>query len=107
MSEVTYEIVEHDGGWAYKVDGVFSEPFPSHATTLKAAKAAAAEQKVPGETEVIEFEDEKGKWLTMPFGQKVPFESAQVIEGVGNGAFDSSFLCSKRTYAYTSDKKCN
>ena len=34
MSKVTYEIVEHDGGWAYKVDGVFSEPFPSHAAAL-------------------------------------------------------------------------
>ena len=64
MSHVTYQIVEHDGGWAYKVDGVFSEPFPSHAAALKAATAAAAEQKVPGETEVIEFEDEKGKWHT-------------------------------------------
>ena len=27
MSHVTYKIVEHDGGWAYTVDGVFSEPF--------------------------------------------------------------------------------
>ena len=24
MYEVTYEIVEHDGGWAYKVDGAVS-----------------------------------------------------------------------------------
>jgi Uncharacterized protein conserved in bacteria (DUF2188) len=64
MSEVTYEIVEHDGGWAYKVDGVFSEPYPTHAAALRAATAAAAEQKVPGETEVIEFEDTKGKWHT-------------------------------------------
>ncbi len=62
MSEVTYEIVEHDGGWAYKVSGVFSEPFPTHAAALKAAKAAAAEQTVPGETEAIEYEDKKGKW---------------------------------------------
>jgi len=64
MSEVTYEIVEHDGGWAYKVDGVFSETFPTHATALQAAQAAAAEQQTPGETEVIEFEDEKGRWHT-------------------------------------------
>ena len=64
MSEVTYEIVEHDGGWAYKVAGVFSEPFPTHAAALKAAIAAAAEQGVPGDTEQIEFEDEKGKWHT-------------------------------------------
>ena len=64
MSEVTYEIVQHDGGWAYKVDGVFSEPFPTHAAALKAAQAAAEEQKTPGNTEVIEFEDSKGKWHT-------------------------------------------
>ncbi len=27
MTKITYEIVEHDGGWAYRVDGVFSETF--------------------------------------------------------------------------------
>ncbi len=64
MTKVTYEIVEHDGGWAYKSDGVFSEPFPSHAAALKAAQRAAAEQKVPGHTEEIQFEDEKGRWHT-------------------------------------------
>jgi hypothetical protein len=57
--EVTYEIVEHDGGWAYKVDGVFSEPYPSHAAALAAAQRAA-----PGHTETIEYEDEKGRWHT-------------------------------------------
>jgi hypothetical protein len=64
MSEVTYEIVEHDGGWAYKVGGAFSEPFPTHAAAVKAAQAAAAEQKTPGQTEQIEYEDEEGKWHT-------------------------------------------
>ena len=64
MSEVVYEIVEHDGGWAYKVDGVFSEPFPTHAAALQAAQIAAEEQQTPGDTEVIEFEDSKGKWHT-------------------------------------------
>jgi hypothetical protein len=62
MSEVTYEIVQHDGGWAYKVDGVFSETYPTHAAALKAAQAAAAEQQVPGYTEEIEYEDDKGRW---------------------------------------------
>ena len=62
MSHVTYQIVEHDGGWAYKVDGVFSEAFPSHAAALAAAKAAAAEQRVPGQTEAIEWEDANGRW---------------------------------------------
>jgi len=62
MSHVTYEIVQHDGGWAYKAGGVFSEPFPTHAEALAAARAAAEEQRVPGFSEVIEYEDEKGKW---------------------------------------------
>ena len=64
MSEVIYEIVEHDGGWAYKANGVFSETFPSHADALEAAQAAAAEQRVPGATQIIQYEDEDGRWHT-------------------------------------------
>ena len=45
MSHVTYKIVQHDGGWAYTVDGVFSEAYPTHEGALAAAKAAAAEPK--------------------------------------------------------------
>jgi hypothetical protein len=62
MTKVVYHIVEHDGGWAYRVGDVFSESFPSHEAALFAAKRAAAEQQRPGETVAIEFEDEKGKW---------------------------------------------
>ena len=62
MSKVVYEVVEHDGGWAYKFGDVFSEPFPTHAAAAAAARRAAAEQTVPGETEVIQYEDEKGRW---------------------------------------------
>src|SRR6516164_4637746 len=51
MSHVTYRIVRHDDGWAYTVDGVFSEPFPTHDAALAAARTAAAEQRVPGNTE--------------------------------------------------------
>ena len=64
MSEITYQIVRHDEGWAYTVNGVFSEAFPTHAQALAAARAAAEEQRVPGRTETIEWEDEKGKWHT-------------------------------------------
>jgi len=64
MSEVIYEIIEHDGGWAYKANGAFSETFASHAAALKAAQAAAAEQRVPGATQVIQYEDENGRWHT-------------------------------------------
>ena len=62
MNTVTYEIVEHDGGWAYKLGGTYSETFASHADALAAAKIAAAEQQVAGRTEGIEYEDTAGKW---------------------------------------------
>ena len=29
MARVTYAVVEHDGGWAYKVGGTYSETYPS------------------------------------------------------------------------------
>jgi hypothetical protein len=62
MAKVHYQIVEHDGGWAYKLQGVFSETFPTKAAAQAAANRAAAEQRVPGKAEEIEFEDEKGQW---------------------------------------------
>ncbi|MCX7303491.1 MAG: DUF2188 domain-containing protein [Hyphomicrobiales bacterium] len=62
MTKVTYQIVEHDGGWAYRLDGTYSETFPSHSDALAAAKIAAAEQQVAGRTEGIEYEDKSGKW---------------------------------------------
>jgi hypothetical protein len=64
MPDLTYEIVQHDGGWAYKVDGVFSESFLTHAEALAAAQLAAEEQEVPGHTETIEYEDDRGNWHT-------------------------------------------
>jgi uncharacterized protein DUF2188 len=62
MSKITYEIVEHDGGWAYRVNGVFSETFPSHDQARKAAERAAREQVVPGNTTGISWEDKEGRW---------------------------------------------
>jgi hypothetical protein len=62
MAEVTYTIVEHDGGWAYKVGTVFSEPYPTHERALVAARRAASEQRTPGRSEVISYQDESGKW---------------------------------------------
>jgi hypothetical protein len=61
MAHVTYQIVRRDDGWAYTVNGVFSEPFPTHAQALAAARTAAAEQRVPDHTEVIEYEDDNGR----------------------------------------------
>ena len=62
MAKITYEIVEHDGGWAYRVDGVFSETFPSHEAARRAAERVAQEQHVAGETRGISYEDKEGRW---------------------------------------------
>jgi len=62
MVHITYRIVEHDGGWAYKLGDVFSEAFRSREEAVEAAHRAAAEQRVAGRTEAIEWEDADGKW---------------------------------------------
>jgi Uncharacterized protein conserved in bacteria (DUF2188) len=48
MVHVTYKVVRHEDGWAYTVDGVFSESFPTHEEALEAARHAAAEQRQAG-----------------------------------------------------------
>ncbi len=62
MVNVHYRIVEHDGGWAYKVGDVFSERYATHGEAREAAERAAAEQRIPGETAGIAFQDENGRW---------------------------------------------
>ncbi len=62
MAHIVYEIVQHDGGWAYKVAGVFSESFATRALAHAAAARAAREQAIPGESAAIEYEDGSGRW---------------------------------------------
>ena len=62
MDKITYRVVEHDGGWAYKLGDVFSESFPTHDEAARAAKAVAAEQQIPGEVAYIEYQDASGAW---------------------------------------------
>jgi Uncharacterized protein conserved in bacteria (DUF2188) len=64
MTKITYQIVRHDGGWAYRVDETFSESFPSHDAARQAAEYAASEQALPGDSVEISFEDKSGKWHT-------------------------------------------
>jgi hypothetical protein len=61
MSHVTYKVVRHEDGWAYTADGTFSETFPNHAAALAAAQRAAREQRAPGQTTTIEYEDAKAE----------------------------------------------
>lgn len=62
MAKVVYKIVKHENGWAYQARGTISETFATHDAALVAARRAADEQKVPGETVGIEYETADGKW---------------------------------------------
>lgn len=63
-ARVIYRVVEHDGGWAYKVGEVFSETFPDHDSARNAALAAASEHRLGGRDAEIEYQDASGKWRT-------------------------------------------
>lgn len=62
MTRVIYDVVEHDGGWAYKVGDVYSETFPAKELAHAAAVRAAREQRTPGQSEAIQYEDGAGRW---------------------------------------------
>jgi len=62
MGKLVYKIVKHEDGWAYKVRGTFSGTFPSHEAAVAAARVAAGEQRVPGETVGIQYETADGVW---------------------------------------------
>ncbi len=64
MATVVYEIIPHDGGWAYRVGGTYSETFPVREAAVTAAHAAASRQRRPGDDASIRFEDAQGRWKT-------------------------------------------
>lgn len=62
MAGIHYRIVEHDGGWTYRLGDVMAETFATHAEALAAAHDAAARQQQGGETVPISWQDEAGAW---------------------------------------------
>jgi len=59
---VVYEVVEHDGGWAYKVGDVFSETYATSQEATDAAERAAAAHQSSGSDEMIQYQDRNGRW---------------------------------------------
>ena len=51
---VTYIIAEHDGGWAYRLDDVYSDTYSTRDAAYRAAQEAAEKQKVDS----VEIRDE-------------------------------------------------
>lgn len=46
MTSIVYEIVRHDGGWAYRLGNTLSETYAHREDALEGAKSAASRQKV-------------------------------------------------------------
>ncbi len=59
---LTYHIGRHDGGWAYRLNDVWSETYPSHAAAREAAHRAARRQQLEGRDAEILFPSEDGSW---------------------------------------------
>src|SRR5262249_60916263 len=62
MTKIVYHIIQHDGGWAFKLGDTISETFRSHDAAYAAARRVALEQMRPGETAGISWEDARGRW---------------------------------------------
>lgn len=62
MVNVIYEIVEHNGGFAYRVGDVFSETFATHESARRAADEAAQRHQLGDVDEQIEYQDSEGAW---------------------------------------------
>ncbi len=59
---LTYHIGQHDGGWAYRLNDVWSETYPSHVAAREAAHRAACRQQLEGRNAEILFQSEDGSW---------------------------------------------
>ena len=62
MMKIIYEIVPHDGGWAYRLGDVYSESFATHDQAMEAVRIVVAEQQVGDEPVTISYQDENGRW---------------------------------------------
>lgn len=60
---ITYHVGPHDGGFGYRLNDVWSEPFATHDAALHAAKAAADRQQVEGKDASISYQLPDGSWI--------------------------------------------
>lgn len=60
--KITYHVGRHDGGYAYRLDDVWSEPFATHHEALAAANAAAQRQHLGGRDAKISYQTTDGTW---------------------------------------------
>jgi len=64
MTKITYHVAEHDGGFAYRLNDVWSESFADHGAALAAARSAAERKHLEGRDAEISFQLADGRWQT-------------------------------------------
>ncbi len=59
---LTYHVAPHDDGWAYRLEDVWSEPFPTFEEAQAAAQEAAERQHQGGRSAEIVYQTADGSW---------------------------------------------
>ncbi|AJD44941.1 DUF2188 domain-containing protein [Rhizobium sp. SEMIA 4085] len=66
MVDITYQIVPHDEGWAYKLGGTLSETYATVEEAINHAKRAASRQKIGDGDATLAFPAPGGGWRFVP-----------------------------------------
>jgi hypothetical protein len=78
MTHIVYEVVNHGGGWAYRVGNTLSESYQYHNYARRAALDAAREHAQKGNTVGIKYEDSNGQWHeTVADGSERPYATVE------------------------------
>jgi hypothetical protein len=62
--KIAYHVGAHDGGYAYRLDDVWSETFADHDAAFEAAIAVATRQHLEGQDVDITYQAADGGWKT-------------------------------------------
>jgi hypothetical protein len=66
MVDITYKIVPHDKGWAYKLGDTLSETYETPDQAARQAKSAAARQKIGDGDAKLAYPTSDGGWNLQP-----------------------------------------
>ncbi|MBB3132415.1 hypothetical protein FHS26_000110 [Rhizobium pisi] len=62
MADITYQVVPHDNGWAYKLGNTLSETYPTADEAIVHAKDAASRQKIGDGDALLAYPAPDGGW---------------------------------------------
>lgn len=75
MAAITYQIVPHDNGWAYKLGDTLSEPYATAEQAMARARNVAARQKIGKGDAVLAY--------PAPDGSGWKFQTLETDKGSG------------------------